>query len=106
MTGKQHTVLSISNLSIGYQTKKAKTVVASNINIELHSGQLIGLVGANGIGKSTLIRTLTNVQTSLDGTIQINNKPIEQYSNIELAKVLSLVLTESVVSKNYPFLSL
>lgn len=100
MTGKQHTVLSISNLSIGYQTKKAKTVVASNINIELHSGQLIGLVGANGIGKSTLIRTLTNVQTSLDGTIQINNKPIEQYSNIELAKVLSLVLTESVVSKN------
>ncbi|TJY34122.1 ABC transporter ATP-binding protein [Pontimicrobium aquaticum] len=96
----QHTILKTHNLSIGYQTKKEKTAVASNINIELHSGELIGLVGANGIGKSTLLRTLTNVQSPLDGSIHINEKPLETYSNIELAKALSLVLTESVMSKN------
>ena len=96
----QHIILKTKNLSIGYQTKKEKTIIASGIDIELHSGELIGLVGANGIGKSTLLRTLTNVQSSLSGTIQINNKSIEQYNNLELAKVLSLVLTESVASKN------
>ena len=96
----KNTILKTNNLSIGYQTKKDKTVVASNINIELNSGELVGLVGANGIGKSTLLRTLTNVQPSLGGTIEINNESLETYSNIELAKVLSLVLTESVVSKN------
>lgn len=95
-----NTILKTNNLSIGYQTKKDKTIVASNINLELHSGELVGLVGANGIGKSTLLRTLTNVQPSLNGDIQINNKSLETYSNIELAKALSLVLTESVVSKN------
>lgn len=96
----QHTILKTHNLSIGYQTKKERTVVASNINIELYSGELIGLVGANGIGKSTLLRTLTNVQPSLSGSIHINEKSLKTYSNIELAKALSLVLTESVVSKN------
>jgi len=96
----KHTILKTHNLSIGYQTKKEKNVIASNINIELHSGELIGLVGANGIGKSTLLRTLTSVQSSLNGTIQINHKPLEQYNNLELAKALSLVLTESVISKN------
>ena len=95
-----NTILKTNNLSIGYQTKKAKTIIASSINIELHSGELIGLIGANGIGKSTLLRTLTNVQSSLSGTILVDNKPLEQYGNLELAKVLSLVLTESVVSKN------
>ena len=101
MTKKNsNTILKTNNLSIGYQTKKAKTIIASNINIELHSGELIGLIGANGIGKSTLLRTLTNVQSSLSGTILVDNKPLEQYGNLELAKVLSLVLTESVVSKN------
>lgn len=96
----KQTILKTHNLSIGYQTKKDKTVIASNINIELHSGELIGLVGANGIGKSTLLRTLTNVQPTLNGSVLINNKPLEQYNNLELAKALSLVLTESIVSKN------
>ena len=97
---QKHSVLKTEQLSIGYQTKKDTIVIASNINIELNSGELIGLVGANGIGKSTLLCTLTNVQPSLNGNIYINKKPIEQYNNIDLAKALSLVLTESIASKN------
>ncbi|MDO5969816.1 ABC transporter ATP-binding protein [Flavivirga aquimarina] len=97
---KPHIVLKTQDLTIGYASKKVKTVIASNINIELHKGELVGLIGANGIGKSTLLRTLTNVQHKLDGNVSINNLPIENYSNINLAKVLSLVLTESLGSKN------
>ncbi len=97
---KKHITLKTKNLSIGYSSKKTRTIVASNINIELQQGELIGLVGANGIGKSTLLRTLTKVQESLDGNIIINGKDLINYNANELAKALSLVLTEQVVSKN------
>ena len=60
----------------------------------------MGLVGANGIGKSTLLRTLTNVQKPLEGTIFINSKSLLEYEPVELAKQLSLVLTEPIASKN------
>ena len=99
-SNKRHIILSTKNLSIGYSTKKKQTIVASNVNIELNQGELIGLVGANGIGKSTLLRTLTKVQNPLSGTIFINDKSLTQFKPNDLAKALSLVLTEQVVSKN------
>ena len=71
-------ILKTENLSIGYSSKKAQTIVASNINIELFEGELIGLIGANGIGKSTLLRTLTNVQNALSGNIIINDKKLDE----------------------------
>ena len=96
----QHIILKAEQLSIGYKTKKVETVVASNINFQLHKGQLIGLVGANGIGKSTLLRTIINVQPALSGSIILNEKELKSVSAIELAKQLSIVLTEPLISKN------
>lgn len=95
-----HIILKTEALSIGYISKKSQTIVASNINIELFKGELVGLIGANGIGKSTLLRTLSKVQPALNGTILVHNKNIAQYNSTELAKTLSLVLTEQIVSKN------
>jgi iron complex transport system ATP-binding protein len=95
-----HIILKTENLSIGYKTKKAKTVIASNINFELQEGQLISLVGANGIGKSTLLRTLIKVQPALSGNIILNGNDLKSTSNIDLAKQLSIVLTEPLTSKN------
>ncbi len=93
-------ILKTSDLSIGYQSKKEQTLVASNINIALQKCGLVGLVGGNGIGKSTLLRTLTNVQDELKGSVFINGKNIKHYPALELAKVMSLVLTEQMMSKN------
>ncbi|MEO8774070.1 MAG: ABC transporter ATP-binding protein [Gelidibacter sp.] len=99
-TKQQHIVLETKNLSIGYASKKKVNQVAGPINIVLQKGQLVGLVGANGIGKSTLLRTLTNVQKPLEGDIYINSKSLFEYESSELAKQLSLVLTEQIASKN------
>ncbi|NJX16225.1 ABC transporter ATP-binding protein [Tamlana crocina] len=96
----QHSILKTENLSVGYSSKKVKQVIASNINIELKHGELVGLIGANGIGKSTLLRTITNVQNPLSGSILLNQKEIHQYHSFDLAKVMSLVLTEPIASKN------
>lgn len=103
---EKHIILKTQNLSIGYTSKKAKTIVASNINIELHKGELVGLIGGNGIGKSTLLRTLTKVQNPLDGHVFINKKDITKYNPLDLAKVLSLVLTEQIASKNLSVMEL
>ncbi|WP_418602973.1 ABC transporter ATP-binding protein [Hwangdonia sp.] len=97
---ESHIILKTEDLSIGYASKKEKTIVSSNINIELNKGELVGLIGANGIGKSTLIRTITNVQKHLKGDILINEKHISAYQAVDLAKVMSLVLTEQIASKN------
>lgn len=102
----QHIILKTENLSIGYTSKKGNTVVSKNINIELHKGELVGLVGANGIGKSTLLRTITKVQKPLAGTVILEGKNLNEFSHIELAKALSLVLTEPIATKNLSVLEL
>jgi len=56
------TILKASDISIGYSHKKGNTIISSNINLTLEKGQLISLIGANGIGKSTLLKTLTGIQ--------------------------------------------
>ena len=97
---KQHIVLKVVDLSIGYQTKKDQTTVAKHINFELVKGELIGLIGANGIGKSTLLKTITKSQKALEGTISVNGISLNDISNINLAKEMSVVLTENVSQTN------
>lgn len=93
-------VLSTTNLSIGYSSKKEVNCIAQNLNLDLQSGKLIALIGANGIGKSTLLRTLTGIQKPLAGSVFLNEKEIQNYTPIELAQNLSLVLTEKLPPSN------
>lgn len=97
---REHIVLKASDLSVGYQSKKEIHTVAKQISFELKKGELVGLVGGNGIGKSTLLRTLTNTQQALTGTIHINNQELTQINQLTLAKQLSVVLTENVSQTN------
>ncbi len=97
---KNKTILSTSNLSIGYKTKEKTNVVAENINLKLNQGKLIALVGANGIGKSTLLRTITGIQKPLSGSVLMNEQDILSYKTLELAQSQSLVLTEKLPQSN------
>jgi iron complex transport system ATP-binding protein len=94
------TILSTSNLSIGYQSKKEKNIIAENLNLTFEEGKLISLVGANGIGKSTLLRTITGIQKPLAGTVTLKEKEIHLYDSLSLAQNLSLVLTEKLPPSN------
>ena len=94
MKNKKNIVLKTENLTIGYQSKKAQHIVASGINLSIERGKLVTVLGKNGIGKSTLLRTISKVQQPLNGSIFINQKNIANYSNTILSTTLSLVLTE------------
>ena len=84
--------LNIEQLTIGYGDK----IIASDINLELPQGRLICLLGQNGVGKSTLLRTLSNLQEPLGGVISIEGQPIEQLDRRELAKKLGIITTEKI----------
>jgi len=90
-------VLTAQNLTIGYvHSRTNKTVIAQGLNLELHTQELVCLVGPNGVGKSTLLRTLTGLQPKLGGNLLLKGKPLEKYSNKALAQLVSVVLTAPV----------
>lgn len=90
-------ILKTNNLTIGYKhTKKGTTAVQTNVNIRLEKGKLISLVGINGIGKSTLLRTLCGNQKPIEGEVILHDKSLADYSNSELSKIISVVLTERI----------
>lgn len=96
---KQKTI-ELKKLSIGYLTKNNRKVVESDINADIFSGELTCLLGANGIGKSTLLRTLSAFQPKLDGQINIQGKEIETYTEKQLSTLIGVVLTEKCDIKN------
>jgi iron complex transport system ATP-binding protein len=96
----QKTVLKTQDLSIGYRGKQHPLVVYENINLDFCEGRLVSLVGANGIGKSTLLRTLAALQNPLSGNVSLFDKNIGDYKALELASKISMVLTEKLPPGN------
>ena len=86
--------MKLKSLSIGYRSRHATHVVASGINATLEPGKLTCLLGSNGAGKSTLLRTLAAFQPPLGGSIELHGKPLSDYTPVELATQIGVVLTE------------
>lgn len=96
-----NTALEISNLKIGYPQKKGEpTLVAGPMNLSINHGELICLLGPNGVGKTTLLRTMAGIQDSLGGGISIMKQKLAEVDKKKLAKLLSVVLTERIGSGN------
>ncbi|MFY0627510.1 MAG: ABC transporter ATP-binding protein [Reichenbachiella sp.] len=89
-------ILSTHSLSIGYQSK----ILLENINLTLEKGRLICLLGQNGVGKSTLLRTLSNIQAPLRGTICIEGNGFKEITRNELARKIGIVTTERIGVSN------
>ena len=84
-------------MSIGYQDRTTPSVVVKNsLTLRALKGEMVALLGGNGIGKSTLLRTLAGFQPPLSGELLIHNKPLAKYRAEELAREMSFVSTESV----------
>ena len=90
----------LKDLSIGYRTKNSTYTVADGINATIRSGELTCLLGANGVGKSTLLRTLSAFQPKLGGEIVIIDKEIEAFSDKEISRMIGVVLTEKPDIRN------
>jgi iron complex transport system ATP-binding protein len=96
----QNCSIQTQNLSIGYKSKSKTITIADNINLSLEKGKLIALIGENGIGKSTLLKTLTGIIPSLKGEVTLLNKTLQSFNPLDLAQELSIVLTEKLPPSN------
>ena len=96
---KQDTIY-IRKLTTGYPGKGSAKIVAKDIDATISSGELTCLLGANGVGKSTLLRTLSAFQPPLGGEIEIMGKKLTEYTDKQLATVIGVVLTEKCSLRN------
>lgn len=105
-----NTQIKTQNISIGYHTP-----LLNRLNLELHRGQLIALMGKNGTGKSTLLRSLIGMEPVLEGTVILNGKALETCSAPAIARQISycganmqmpgsLRVRELVLYGRYPYL--
>ena len=89
-------LLKIQNLDIGYRKAGEKKIVQQNLNLNLNKGELICLIGPNGVGKSTLLKTLGKIIPSLSGDIWLNELELSGISQQEFSKNVGMVLTEQL----------
>lgn len=93
-------VLKTHNLTIGYSGRRKQFLVQKNLNLDLKAGEMVCLIGPNGTGKSTLLRTLSGLQKSINGAIEVDGHRIDKLSPGRKALLLSLVLTDKVEIDN------
>ncbi len=81
-------MISFNNISIGY-----KKTLFNIDNLILDKGNMYVLAGKNGVGKSTLLKSICGLTKPITGELLIDNKPIHKYSNKELSHYCSFVET-------------
>ena len=85
-------IISVSDLSFGYDSKRK---VLENINFQLKKGESVGLVGANGVVKSTLLRILVGLNTGFQGDVMVNNIPLEKKNLKTIRKNVGYVFQDA-----------
>src|SRR5690554_1871356 len=88
-------VFKAENVSIGYSNK----ILFKDLNFEIKTGVLTSLLGSNGIGKSTLLKTLSRLLHTISGSLFIDQQPINQLTQVDFSKLVSVVLTNENVNK-------
>ena len=99
-------VFHIHNLTVGYRNAKQETVLFENLNVSLKPGELVCFMGPNGIGKSTLIRTLANLTPALSkgNTVRVDPKQISVVLTDKMS-ALNMTVRELIAYGRYPYLT-
>lgn len=87
-------VITATDLCIGYRSGKQEKRIHEHLSFQLFPGELTCLLGANGTGKSTLLRTLSASQPALAGQLLVEGKPLADYSEKERSRTIGVVLTD------------
>ncbi len=100
-------LLETRSLSIGYSQKTAPPkVLQKDVSLSINPGEIISLMGQNGVGKTTFVKTISGLIPKLGGEVYYQNDQLEDLSANDLARRLSIVLTEKPYSHNISVLEL
>ena len=88
--------LELKNTTVGYKTPLIKAIETA-----LALGEICLLIGNNGVGKTTLIKSILNQTSLLSGDILLEGKSVKTLSNNETAKKIAVVFSKSQIPANY-----
>jgi len=92
--------IQIIKADFGYKKNNRHIEILKQINLQFNTGDFIGIAGLNGSGKSTLLKTICGLLPLLNGQIYIDEIPLSEISNSELAKKVAIVLTDKISGFN------
>lgn len=93
-------IAEITDLAIGYKTRNRVNTVMGNLSLQARQGELVALIGRNGTGKSTLLRTLVGLQPMLGGMVKLAGTDLQEISLSQLPRIVSFTSTEPVAVRN------
>ena len=103
ITNPENPVMEIKNGDITFENvnfsykKDAKTPVLKDINLEIKSGQTIGVIGGTGSAKSSLVNLLSRLYDVTDGSVKIGGVDVREYDIETLRDEVSVVLQKNVL---------
>ncbi len=97
---ERNKILSFDNLGIGFVSGKSRRILLPPLQGTAYGGELIAVIGKNGVGKSTLLRTITGLQVLLGGDLSIDGRDIKEFSRIQLSEKVGYISTEIIKVSN------
>ncbi|KAG2091009.1 P-loop containing nucleoside triphosphate hydrolase protein [Suillus discolor] len=86
--------LEVRNVSFNYPGAKSERDALKEVSFSIKAGQLVVIVGANGSGKSTILKLLTRYYDTTSGTVLIDGNPIQDYRIADLRSVTASLTQE------------
>lgn len=85
-------ILKVEGLAVGYSGKK----IVSDMSFKINSGEIVSVIGRNGAGKSTVLKSIAGIISPLSGDIYLNGKIVQSYTLTERAKIVASLFTEKI----------
>ncbi len=89
-TQSEH-IISLDRFTIGHQKDNA---LLSHLNLTVNRGEMVALIGRNGTGKSTLLKSMIGLISPLAGSCLLEGRPLNEYSLLQRARMLSFVSSQ------------
>lgn len=93
-------IVQTRGLSIGYRSRNRISRVMNGLSLSAGRGELVALIGRNGTGKSTLLRTLVGLLPPLEGSVAVDGNTLGGIAHSKLPRLVSYVSTEPVTQHN------
>ena len=87
-------IFTFENVSFGYHAATVNSVLIRNFSGDFRTGEFIAVIGRNGTGKSTVLKSLVRLIPLIQGKILLRGRPINHYSPSEYARIISFVSTD------------